>query len=241
MELEEFSTKLNNMAKKMGIELKDEEVSDFYKYMNLLIKWNENVNLTAITEPNDIIVKHFIDSLTIQKYITKKSAIIDIGTGAGFPGVPIGIINSDCNVTLMDSLNKRIKFLNEVITTIKIDMNVKAIHARAEELAKNIQYREKYDIATSRAVASLNVLLEYMLPFVKVGGYAICMKGSNVDDEVMCCKKALSVLGGSIEKIDSFTLPGTDFARNIVVVKKVRKTSSKYPRKAGMPTKEPIA
>lgn len=239
MEIREFSNKIKDIAKNINLELNDEKVKKFYNYMELLLQWNEKVNLTAITEPNDIILKHFIDSLTIERYIDKNVNIIDIGTGAGFPGIPISIARTDINITLMDSLNKRIKFLDEVIKENKLN-NAKTIHARAEELARDKDYREKFDIATSRAVASLNVLLEYMLPFVKVGGYCICMKGSNVEDEILNSKRALNALNGVIEKIEEFELPNSDMSRNIIIVKKVGKTLSKYPRKAGTPTKDPL-
>lgn len=239
MEIREFSNKIKDIAKNINLELNDEKVKKFYNYMELLLQWNEKVNLTAITEPNDIILKHFIDSLTIERYIDKNVNIIDIGTGAGFPGIPISIARTDINITLMDSLNKRIKFLDEVIKENKLN-NAKTIHARAEELARDKDYREKFDIATSRAVASLNVLLEYMLPFVKVGGYCICMKGSNIEDEILNSKRALNALNGVIEKIEEFELPNSDMYRNIIIVKKVGKTLSKYPRKAGTPTKDPL-
>lgn len=239
MEIREFSNKIKDIAKNINLELNDEKVKKFYNYMELLLQWNEKVNLTAITEPNDIILKHFIDSLTIERYIDKNVNIIDIGTGAGFPGIPISIARTDINITLMDSLNKRIKFLDEVIKENKLN-NAKTIHARAEELARDKDYREKFDIATSRAVASLNVLLEYMLPFVKVGGYCICMKGSNIEDEILNSKRALNALKGVIEKIEEFELPNSDMSRNIIIVKKVGKTLSKYPRKAGTPTKDPL-
>lgn len=239
MEIKEFSNKIKDTAKNINLVLNDEKVKKLYNYMELLLQWNQKVNLTAIIEPNDIILKHFIDSLTIERYIDKNVNIIDIGTGAGFPGIPISIARTDINITLMDSLNKRIKFLDEVIKENKLN-NAKTIHARAEELARDKDYREKFDIATSRAVASLNVLLEYMLPFVKVGGYCICMKGSNIEDEILNSKRALNALNGVIEKIEEFELPNSDMSRNIIIVKKVGKTLSKYPRKAGTPTKDPL-
>lgn len=239
MEFQEFSNKLETVVKNLGINLTNNMVDKFYKYMNLLIEWNEKMNLTAIVEPNEVIVKHFLDCLTIEKYIGDNRKIIDVGTGAGFPGIPIGIVKQDCNIVLMDSLNKRINFLNEVRCETNL-RNIDTVHARAEELSNNKNYREKFDIATSRAVASLNVLLEYMLPFVKVGGYVICMKGSNVEEEINNSKRALEILGGEIEKVDTFNLPNTDYGRNIVIIKKIKNTPSKYPRKAGTPSKEPL-
>lgn len=239
MELEEFSKKVGELGKLINIDLSKDEIIKFYNYMNSLIEWNKKINLTAITEPREIILKHFIDSLTINKYLENDTKIIDVGTGAGFPGIPISIIRGENEILLMDSLNKRIKFLNEIIEKNELK-NVKTIHARAEELAQNEEYRESFDYATSRAVAGLNILLEYMLPFVKVGGYCICMKGSNIEEEIINSEKALEVLGGKIVKVDSFMLPNTDISRNIVVIKKVENTAKKYPRKAGTPAKEPI-
>ena len=239
MDINEFSNSLKKYSNKVGIELTDEQVSSFYKYMGMLLDWNEKINLTAITEPNEVIMKHFVDSITINKYVDKNASVIDVGTGAGFPGIPLSIIRSDSKVTLMDSLNKRIKFLDEVINENNL-INVQTIHSRAEELGNNTKYREQFDIATSRAVASLNVLLEYLLPFVKVGGYCICMKGANVEDEIKDAKKALEVLNGEIVDIESFNLPDTDYSRNIVIVKKTGNTPKKYPRKPGTPAKETL-
>ena len=239
MDFIEFKNIFTKYLSDLKIELCDKRIEKFYTYMNMLIEWNEKMNLTAIVEPKEIIVKHFIDSLTIEKYLKTGNEVIDVGTGAGFPGIPVSIVRSDCNITLMDSLNKRINFLNEVVKECDI-INVECIHSRAEELSQNKNHREKYDIVTSRAVASLNVLLEYMLPFVKVGGYAICMKGSNIEDEISNSSNALKILGGEIVEINSFNLADTDNGRNIIVVKKVKNTPAKYPRKAGTPSKEPL-
>lgn len=239
MNIEEFSKELTKLASKIEIELSLDEIEKLYKFMNLLLEWNEKINLTAITEPEDIILKHFVDSITIKKYIKSENKVLDMGTGAGFPGIPLKIISSDTNFTLVDSLNKRIIFLNEVCDKLKLD-KIENIHSRAEELAKNKKYREQYDIVTSRAVARLVSLVEYMLPFVKVGGRCICMKGSNVDEELIEAKKAINVLGGEIEKVDKFLLPNSDIERNIVIIKKIKNTSSKYPRKPGTATKQPI-
>lgn len=239
MEKEEFSNKLKDSMKKINIEITEKQVDDFYNYMNLLLEWNEKINLTAITEENDIILKHFVDCGTILKYIKDNSSIIDIGTGAGFPGIPLKILNNSLKITLMDSLNKRIIFLNDVIEKLKLS-NIEAIHARAEELARNKNYREKFDISTSRAVANLSTLSEYMLPFVKKDGIAISMKGSNIDEELNNSKKAIKILGGKIEKIDNFNLAETDNLRNIIIIRKIEKTPKEFPRKAGKPSKEPI-
>lgn len=239
MEKDEFFYKLQNQAQKIDINLTNKQLNEFYTYMNLLIEWNKNINLTAITEPEEIIKKHFIDSLTISKNIQKDSSIIDVGTGAGFPGIPLKIVREDINIVLLDALNKRLNFLNEVIKENKLE-NIETVHFRAEEIGKNKKYREKYDIATSRAVAQLNILVEYLLPLVKIGGKCICMKGSNVEEELKNSKKAITLLGGEIEKIEEFILPDSDIKRNVIIIKKVNSTPAKYPRKPGTPAKEPI-
>ncbi len=239
MELNEFSAKFKDLVKTYQLDISDKEALQFFKYMNLLLDWNNKINLTAITEPNEVILKHFVDSLTINKYIKENSKIVDVGTGAGFPGLPVAILRDDVRVLLEDSLNKRILFLDNVCDELELN-NVKTRHGRAEEVAQDKEYREQFDYATSRAVASLNILLEYMLPFVKVGGYCICMKGSNISDEIKASKKALEVLGGVIEKIDEFQLPNSDITRNIILIKKIKNTPNKFPRKAGTPSKDPI-
>lgn len=239
MEKDEFFYKLQSQAQKIDINLTNKQLNEFYTYMNLLIEWNKNINLTAITEPEEIIKKHFIDSLTISKNIQKDSSIIDVGTGAGFPGIPLKIVREDINIVLLDALNKRLNFLNEVIKENKLE-NIETVHFRAEEIGKNKKYREKYDIATSRAVAQLNILVEYLLPLVKIGGKCICMKGSNVEEELKNSKKAITLLGGEIEKIEEFILPDSDIKRNVIIIKKVNSTPAKYPRKPGTPAKEPI-
>ncbi len=237
MEIGEFSSILREKLNKIDIELKDKKVEKFYEYMNLLLEWNKKINLTAITEPNEVILKHFIDSATIAKYIENDMRVVDVGTGAGFPGIPLNITYNKANYILVDSLNKRINFLNEVINNLQLE-NINTVHSRIEDFGKN--NKEKFDIAMSRAVASLNILLEYLLPLVKVGGICICMKGSNIKEEIENSNKALKVLGGKIEKIEEITLPDSDIVRNIIIVRKINNTPNKYPRKAGMPTKEPI-
>lgn len=237
MNIEEFSSSLRDKLNKIDIKIEDNQIEKFYNYINLLLEWNEKINLTAITEPNEVILKHFVDSITIFKYLENDMQVVDVGTGAGFPGIPLNIIDNNNNYTLVDSLNKRINFLNEVINNLNLQ-NIKTIHSRVEDFSKD--NREKFDIATSRAVASLNILLEYLLPLVKVGGICICMKGSNIKEEIENSKKALEILGGKIEKIEEITLPDSDITRNIIIVRKVKNTPNKYPRKAGMPAKEPI-
>jgi len=211
----------------------------FEDYMKLLLEWNEKINLTAITEEDDIILKHFVDSLTISKYIEDGKSVVDVGTGAGFPGVPIKIARENVKVILVDSLNKRIKFLDDVIEKIELK-NIETLHYRAEEFGQNKKYRESFDIATSRAVANLSTLVEYLLPAVKIGGICICMKGSEINEELEASKKAIQILGGQIEKIEEFTLPESDIKRNIVIIKKIKQTPNKYPRKPGTPAKEPL-
>lgn len=236
---ERFREYMQDLVKKIDIKISDEEIIKFYKYMELLLDWNEKINLTAITEQNDIILKHFVDSLTIQKYLKNNVKVVDIGTGAGFPGIPLAIMNKTNKFTLVDSLNKRINFLNEVKQNIKLD-NITAIHSRAEDFGQNKLYREKFDIAVSRAVANLSVLLEYLLPSIKVGGKVICMKGSQIEEELKEAKFCIKELGGTINKIEDFYLPDTDMKRNIVVIEKVKSTPKKYPRKAGVPSKQPL-
>ena len=238
MSKEDLLEDLKEKSKKIGINLKQIDLEKFYDYMNLLLEWNEKINLTAITEPKEIILKHFIDSLSIEKYIKDGNKLIDVGTGAGFPGIPLNIARNDIKITLLDSLNKRVVFLEDVINKLELK-NINAIHSRVEEYAKNKNYRESYDIATSRAVAPLNVLLEYLLPLVKINGICICMKGPN-KEEIDLANNALKTLEGKIEQIDEILLPDSDIKRNIIIVRKINKTPEKYPRKAGMPSKEPL-
>ena len=237
MEYEEFKKIFKEEIEKINEPIKEEQIKKFYEYMVLLKDWNEKINLTAITEEKDIIIKHFIDSLTINKYLKDNEKVIDVGTGAGFPGIPIKIINDKINMDLLDSLNKRINFLNEVKEKCEID-NINCIHSRIEDFA--IKNREKYDVATSRAVAKLAVLLEYLLPVVKKDGICICMKSNKAEEEINEAQKALEILGGKIEKTEEFLLPGTDIERTIIIVRKVKNTPEKYPRKAGIPSKKPI-
>ncbi len=239
MEKENFKTELTNQLKQIQINITEKQIEEFYKYMELLISWNEKINLTAITDPDEVIKKHFVDSLTINKYISKESKIIDVGTGAGFPGIPLKILNSDSEITLLDSLNKRLVYLNEVIKELNLE-KIQTIHSRAEQAGQNPQYREKFDVSVSRAVAPLNILVEYLLPLTKIGGRCICMKGSNVKEEIQISKKAIEILGGKIEEIEEFNLPNSDIGRTIVIIRKIKKTQAKYPRKAGLPSKEPL-
>ena len=239
MKEEEFNEKMKESLKELNIELSEKQLNQFYNYMNILIEWNKVMNLTNITEPEEIIQKHFVDSLTILKSIKENDSIIDVGTGAGFPGIPIKIVFPETRITLLDSLNKRIKFLEEVINKLELK-NIETIHGRAEEVAHNKKYREKYDIAIARAVDPLNVLSEYLLPFVKIGGYAICMKGVKGKEEAEEGKNAIKILGGEITSSREFNLPNTEMARTIIQIEKIKNTEKKYPRKAGTPTKMPL-
>lgn len=218
-----FYETIINKAKKISIEISEEQANKLYEFMNLLLEWNEKINLTSITDPEEIIVKHFIDSFTISKYIEKDAKVIDVGTGAGFPGIPLKIIRDDLKITLLDSLNKRIVFLDEVINKLKLE-NIITTHARAEEFGREKENREKYDIATSRAVANTAVLSEYLMPLVVKDGKCIYMKGPDIDEEIKDGEKAIKVLGGKVEKIEKFTLPETDIKRSIVIIKKVNFT-----------------
>lgn len=239
MDKEEFKKIMKDNLTELDIELSDIQLEQFYIYMNMLIEWNKVMNLTAITEPKEIIVKHFIDSLTILEKFEKDSKIIDVGTGAGFPGIPIKIAYPETKIILLDSLNKRIKFLNEVITKLELK-NINAVHGRAEEYGKNKDYREKFEIAVARAVAPLNVLLEYLMPFIKVNGKCICMKGANSAEEVKNSTNAINILGGELIETPEFFIPNTDIKRKIIEIKKIKSIEEKYPRKAGIPNKEPL-
>lgn len=238
MEEKEFKIELAKRALQFGVELSEEQQNHFYQYMQLLLEWNEKMNLTAIIEPKEVLIKHFIDSISIVPHVKKAENILDIGTGAGFPGIPLKIVLEQISFTLLDSLNKRIHFLQEVTKQLKLE-RIESIHGRAEEFC-GAERREGYDVVVSRAVAKLNVLLEYMLPFVKIGGRCICMKSLDIEEELEKAKKAIEILGGMIEKVEEITLENTDITRKIVIIKKVKETPNKYPRKAGTPSKEPI-
>lgn len=239
MNFDKFEKELSQKLKQIGIEITKTQTAQFYEYMELLIEWNKKINLTSIVEEKEIILKHFVDSLTISKYIKENDNIADIGTGAGFPGIPLKIIKPKNNFVLIDSLNKRINFLNEVINKNKLE-RIHTIHARAEEIGHNKTYRNQFDIITSRAVAKLNVLLEYMMPLLKIGGKCICLKGPNVDEELEEAKSAMMILGGEIEKKEEIILPDSDNKRTIIIVKSVKQLPNKYPRKAGTPTSLPL-
>ena len=239
MQKEKFIEIMQEKLKKLEIHFSMEQTEQFFEYMKLLIEWNEKINLTAITEPEEIITKHFIDSLTILKYIKNDYKVVDVGTGAGFPGIPLCIMNPTIKMTLVDSLNKRLIFLQEVVNKLKLK-NIEIVHGRAEELGQNIKYRETFDIATSRAVANLSTLSEYLIPLVKINGKIISMKASNAKQEIDEAQNAIQILGGQIESIEEFNLPESDIGRTVIIINKNKPTSKKYPRKAGTPSKEPL-
>lgn len=232
-----FESKLNEL----GITLTDQQKQQFVKFYELLVEWNKVMNLTGITECEEVNEKHFVDSLSIVKAIdiSKVETIIDVGTGAGFPGIPLKIAFPHLKVVLLDSLNKRIKFLDTVIDELGL-VDIKTIHGRAEDFAKQSDYREQFDLCVSRAVANLATLSEYCIPYVKKGGLFVPYKSGEIEEEIDQSKKAVHVLGGKIEDVVKFRLPGTEIGRSFVIIRKLQNTARKYPRKAGLPSKEPI-
>ena len=233
---------LRQMAEKMEIVLSDDQIGLFEKYYELLIEKNKVMNLTAVTEWEDVVVRHFIDSLSLVKAadLKKDITILDLGTGAGFPGIPLKIAFPNLKIVLMDSLNKRILFLQEVIEQLQLK-EISAVHGRAEELARKAEYREQFDLCVSRAVANLSSLSEYCLPFVKVGGTFISYKSGKAMEEIEAAGRAVKLLGGASKPdVVSFDLPGTDMSRALVCIRKEQPTPKKYPRKAGTPAKEPL-
>lgn len=230
-----------SLLSELELELTDYQLDQFDKYYELLIEKNKVMNLTAITEYEEVIRKHFIDSLSIIKIFKTKEqiSVLDMGTGAGFPGIPLKIVFPNYNITLLDSLNKRVNFLNEVITELKLE-DICAVHGRAEEYVKKVEIRESFDLVVSRAVAKLSILSEYCLPYVKLNGIFISYKAGNVEEELLTSTKAISVLGGKTTGEESFYLPDSDIQRTLIMIKKMKQTPKQYPRGAGKPTKEPI-
>ncbi len=228
-------------AFELGVELSEVQVEQFFNYYELLIEKNKVMNLTAITELDEVLKKHFLDSISLAKVVDLKQnlSILDLGTGAGFPGIPLKIAFPQLEIYLVDSLNKRVLFLQEIIQKLNLD-KIKAVHGRAEELARKKEYREVFDLCVSRAVANLSTLSEYCIPFVKVGGSFISYKANEVEKEVEEAKKALFLLGGKCTGVEQFLLPGTDIKRSFVMIEKEKKTPKTYPRKAGTPGKHPL-
>ena len=239
--MEKDLTQFLSDLEKLNITLSDKQIEQFMKYYELLVEWNSFMNLTAITDFDEVCKKHFVDSVSLIKAmdLSKELSVIDIGTGAGFPGIPLKIVFSNLKITLLDSLNKRIKFLDTVIEELAL-ANISTLHGRAEDFAKPGKLRETYDLCVSRAVANLSTLSEYCLPYVKVGGFFISYKSEKIEEESEAAKKAISILGGKVKDQVAFTLPDSDIYRNLYMIEKVKETNKKYPRKAGLPSKEPL-
>ncbi|SHF03915.1 16S rRNA (guanine(527)-N(7))-methyltransferase RsmG [Schwartzia succinivorans] len=236
-----FAEILKKAAEEYGISLSETQLRQFDRYQELLVEWNQKMNLTALTEPKDVAIKHMIDSVSVydEKWFSEGMSVIDVGTGAGFPGLPLKILCPSLKVTLLDSLNKRVKFLETVVSELGLS-DIVCVHARAEEAARQKQYREKFDAVVSRAVARLPILAEYDLPFVRVGGFFAAMKGAKYEEEAEEAKKAVKLLGGGEPHLREIKLPGLEDKRGIIYIRKEKKTPSVYPRKAGTPEKNPI-
>ena len=228
-------------AMELGISITDGQAKQFDKYSCLLVEKNKNLNLTTVTEETEVAVKHFIDSLTCLKAVNfdGNKSLMDVGTGAGFPGIPLKIYREDLKVTLIESQEKKVIFLREVIAKLGLN-KIEAIHTRAEDIGKNKNYREKYDLVVARAVATIGVLAEYCLPEVKLGGCFLAMKGPKIEEEIKEAMKAIEILGGEVEDTIKIRLPFIGDERRLIVIKKVKPTPAKYPRRAGMPQKRPL-
>lgn len=233
--------KFKNGLQQLHIALSEKQMEQFLQYYELLVEKNKVMNLTAITEFDEVVEKHFLDSvsLTQQLDLHQPLKVLDLGTGAGFPGIPLKIVFPELEITLMDSLNKRVLFLQDVISSLQLE-NIEAVHGRAEEAARNKKYREGFDLCVSRAVANISTLSEYCLPFVKVGGSFISYKSSTIEDELEEGKKGIAILGGKVKDVYKFTLPDSELQRSFVIIEKEKKTPKAYPRKAGTPSKEPL-
>lgn len=236
MEYLEFKELLIEKLNYINENLSEEQINNLFLFMNNLLEWNERINLTAIKNPKDIIVKHFVDSIYIKKYINGK--MLDIGSGAGFPGIPLKISNEDIDITSVDSVNKKISFQKDSIEKLKF-LNYIAVHSRVEDLASSPEYREKFDFVTSRAVANMSTLVEYMLPFLKINGFCICMKGPNSDEELEKSMNAIKILGGEIAKVENYKIDDQN-ERTLIIIKKVKHTPREYPRRQGKPLKSPL-
>lgn len=232
---------LKDSCNKMGIPIEDKQINQLIQYKNLLLEWNQKINLTAITEESEIIIKHFVDSISIIKHMnfSEKFSMIDVGTGAGFPGIPIKIMVPAVSLTLLDSLNKRILFLEQLIQKLELEQ-VCCIHGRAEDVGKDNFYREKYDYCVSRAVAPLSILSEYCLPFVKKNGFFISSKGPNVKEELQQAESAIQILGGKIRNISQIEIPNSDMIHSVITIEKIINTPLQYPRKPGKISKKPL-
>ena len=230
---------LRKHASEVNIDLKGEIITKFSIYKDLLLEWNQKINLTAITDDEAIAIKHFIDSIIPINNFKDNSKIIDVGSGAGFPSVPLSIVNETLKITALDSLNKRLIFLQKVQEELSLN-RMSFIHGRAEDFGRDTKYRESYDYATARAVASLNVLSELCLPLVKVGGHFVAYKGDKWEQEIEEGKNAIKKLGGEVVDVQQYTLPQINDSRSVIIIRKVDSTNTKYPRKAGVPNKKPL-
>lgn len=233
--------KFKNGLQQLHIVLSEKQMEQFLQYYEMLVEKNKVMNLTAITEFDEVVEKHFLDSVSLTKQLDlhQPLKVLDLGTGAGFPGIPLKIVFPELEITLMDSLNKRVLFLQDVISSLQLE-NIEAVHGRAEEAARNKKYRESFDLCVSRAVANISTLSEYCLPFVKIGGSFISYKSSTIEDELEDGKKGIAILGGKVKDVYKFTLPDSELQRSFVIIEKEKKTPKAYPRKAGTPSKEPL-
>ena len=242
--MEEFTRLLDAGCGELGIVLTEKQKEQFFKYFQLLTEWNQVMNLTAITEMPEVVTKHFVDSLLVVNVFdgirTEAYSCIDVGTGAGFPGIPLKIAFPQLQITLLDSLNKRVGFLNTVIQELGLT-GITAVHGRAEDFGRNKEYREQFDLCVSRAVSNLATLSEYCLPYVKKGGSFISYKSGTVQEETRQAEKAIKILGGDLQEITYFNLPDTEISRSLIPVKKIKSTPKAYPRKAGTPLKTPLS
>mgnify|MGYP000474656070 CR=1 FL=1 len=238
---ESFAEKMKAGTRELNITLSQRQLEQFFKYYEMLVETNKVMNLTAITEFDEVVEKHFLDSVSLTKQMDlhQPLKVLDLGTGAAFPGIPLKIVFPELEITLMDSLNKRVLFLQDVISSLQLE-NIEAVHGRAEEAARNKKYRESFDLCVSRAVANISTLSEYCLPFVKIGGSFISYKSSTIEDELEDGKKGIAILGGKVKDVYKFTLPDSELQRSFVIIEKEKKTPKAYPRKAGTPSKEPL-
>lgn len=241
-----FSNQIDRELNQLGITLSEVQKNQFFTYYEMLMEKNKVMNLTGITEESEVVTKHFSDSLSLVSVLEDMEGewlnhcrLIDVGTGAGFPGIPLKIVFPELRVTLLDSLNKRVQFLEEVCDTLHLS-EISFVHGRAEDVGRQAEHREAYDLCVSRAVANLSSLSEYCMPFVKIGGYFVSYKSGEIEEELEQAKRAIGLLGGKLEKAEKFLLPGTDAARSLIVIRKIKGLSGKYPRKAGIPAREPL-